>query len=108
MRHRVLHSFVRCIASRALLVLIGVFLSVVHTAAELPAHASLKRNQGHRQQLQQWDQNASASAASLVKTNAGTWHTAQLSVARCVLSATSLPSQGLALFAGGSSAFLWK
>ncbi len=33
--------------------------------------------------------------------NAGTWHTAQLSVARSDLCATSLPSQGLALFAGG-------
>jgi hypothetical protein len=36
--------------------------------------------------------------------NAGTWHTAQLSVARYRLSATSLPSQGLALFAGGQGA----
>jgi hypothetical protein len=34
----------------------------------------------------------------------GTWHTAQLSVARYWLSATSLPSQGLALFAGGQGA----
>jgi hypothetical protein len=34
--------------------------------------------------------------------NAGTWHTAQLSVARYGLSATSLPSQALALFAGGA------
>ena len=33
--------------------------------------------------------------------NAGTWRTAQLSVKRRDLSATSLPSQGLALFAGG-------
>jgi serine/threonine protein kinase len=33
--------------------------------------------------------------------NAGTWRTAQLSVARSDLTATSLPSQGLALFAGG-------
>jgi hypothetical protein len=32
---------------------------------------------------------------------AGTWRTAQLSVARCYLGATSLPFQGLALFAGG-------
>ena len=38
--------------------------------------------------------------------NKGTWHTAQLSSGRCDLSATSLPSQGLALFAGGSSAFV--
>ena len=108
MRHHVSHSSVRRVASPALLVLTAVFLSAVHTAAALPAHASLKRSQGHRQQLQQWDQHATASAASLVNTNAGTWHTAQLSVARCVLSATSLQSQGLALFAGGQSAFLLK
>ncbi len=38
----------------------------------------------------------------------GTWSTAKLSVARCFLSATSLPSQGLALFAGGTSALLRK
>ncbi len=40
--------------------------------------------------------------------NARTWHTAQLSVARFTLSATSLPSQGLALFAGGGGALMWK
>ena len=45
--------------------------------------------------------------------NAGIWHTAQLSVARGYVvhddfSATSLPSQGLALFAGGRSALLMK
>ncbi len=45
--------------------------------------------------------------------HAGTWHTAQLSVARGYVvhddfSATSLPSQGLALFAGGRSALLMK
>ena len=106
MRNRVLHSFVRCVAPLSLLVLSGMFLNVVRTAAALPAHASLKRNQVQRQQLQQWDQNATASAAYLVKTSAGTWHTAQLSVARSVLSATSLPSQGLALFAGGASALM--
>ncbi len=38
--------------------------------------------------------------------NDGTWHTAQLSVARYYLSATSLPSQGLALFAGGCGAIV--
>ncbi len=112
MRHRVSHSLVRRVASLALLVLTAVFLSVAHTAAALPAHASLKRNQGRqtvtRQQLQQWNQNAKASADSLVTTNAGIWHTAKLSVARYALSATSLPSQGLALFAGGKGALLWK
>ncbi len=35
-----------------------------------------------------------------------TWHTAQLSVARGGFVATSLPSQGLALFAGGGGALL--
>jgi hypothetical protein len=33
--------------------------------------------------------------------NTWTWTTAQLSVARAFLSATSLPSKGLAIFAGG-------
>ena len=31
----------------------------------------------------------------------GRWSTAVLSVGRCCLSATSLPNQGLAIFAGG-------
>ena len=34
----------------------------------------------------------------------GTWTTATLSVARYYLAATSLPNDGLAIFAGGSSA----
>ena len=38
--------------------------------------------------------------------NAGKWHTAQLSVAREGLSATSMPSQGLAMFAGGDGALV--
>ena len=49
-----------------------------------------------------------ADVVDIFDANAGTWHTAQLSVARYYLSATSLPSQGLALFAGGLSAFLLK
>jgi hypothetical protein len=40
--------------------------------------------------------------------NVDQWRTAKLSVARCCLSATSLPSQGLALFAGGYGALLLK
>jgi hypothetical protein len=44
-----------------------------------------------------------AAAASLVMEVAGAWSTAKLSVAREQLSATSLPSQGLALFAGGGA-----
>ena len=39
---------------------------------------------------------------------AGSWSTAKLSVARWDLSATSLPFQGLALFAGGAGALLRK
>ena len=39
---------------------------------------------------------------------AGSWSTAKLSVARYGLSATSLPFQGLALFAGGLGALLRK
>ncbi len=39
---------------------------------------------------------------------AGTWSTAKLSLARRDLSATSLPSQGLALFAGGAGALVLK
>jgi hypothetical protein len=34
--------------------------------------------------------------------NSGSWSTAALSVARYALAATSLPNQGLAIFAGGS------
>ena len=49
-----------------------------------------------------------AAAASLVMEVAGAWSTAKLSVARFELSATSLPSQGLALFAGGGGALLRK
>jgi hypothetical protein len=33
--------------------------------------------------------------------SSGRWSTAVLSVGRCCLSATSLPNQGLAIFAGG-------
>ena len=39
---------------------------------------------------------------------AGSWSTAKLSVGRYRLSATSLPFQGLALFAGGAGALLRK
>jgi hypothetical protein len=37
-------------------------------------------------------------------TPVGTWTTASLSVARCCLAATSLPNDGLAIFAGGYGA----
>ena len=49
-----------------------------------------------------------SAVVDIFDSNAGTWHTAQLSVARSQLSATSLPSQGLALFAGGLCTLLWK
>ncbi len=51
---------------------------------------------------------AISAVVDIFDANAGTWHTAQLSVARYTLSATSLPSQGLALFAGGVGALLRK
>ncbi len=38
--------------------------------------------------------------------NEFSWHTSQLSLSRSYLSATSLPSQGLAFFAGGRSALI--
>ena len=37
-------------------------------------------------------------------TTSGIWTTAALSVARCLLAATSLPNDGLAIFAGGYGA----
>jgi hypothetical protein len=40
-------------------------------------------------------------AVDIFDGNTRMWSTARLSVARCFLAATSLPSQGLALFAGG-------
>ena len=40
--------------------------------------------------------------------NTGAWSTAKLIVGRGGFSATSLPSQGLALFAGGGGALLRK
>ena len=40
--------------------------------------------------------------------NTSAWSTAKLSIARSYLSATSLPFQGLALFAGGLGALLRK
>ncbi len=116
-------SVLRCDASVALALVTGAFLSVLQMSAALNAplqlHAllagtSLQSTHAHLKQLQQWNQNGAASAASPlgslspVKGNAGTWHTAQLSVARSGLSATSLPSQGLAVFAGGYGALLRK
>jgi hypothetical protein len=47
---------------------------------------------------------SSTDAVDIFDGKAGTWSTAKLSVARDQFSATSLPSQGLALFAGGLGA----
>ena len=42
-----------------------------------------------------------SNAVDIFDLTSGRWTTAALSVARCNLSATSLPEQGLAIFAGG-------
>ncbi len=49
--------------------------------------------------------NGGSNVADIFDGNVGQWRTAKLSVARWDLSATSLPSQGLALFAGGGCAY---
>jgi hypothetical protein len=43
----------------------------------------------------------SSKAVDIFDATSGRWTTAALSVAREVLAATSLPEQGLAIFAGG-------
>jgi hypothetical protein len=43
-----------------------------------------------------------SNAVDIFNATSGTWTTAALSVARFGLAATSLPNQGLALFAGGN------
>jgi hypothetical protein len=43
-----------------------------------------------------------SSAVDIFDANSGKWTTAALSVAQGFLAATSLPNQGLAIFAGGS------
>ena len=45
----------------------------------------------------------SSNAADIFNTTSGVWTTAALSVARWYLAATSLPSRGLAIFAGGQA-----
>ena len=42
-----------------------------------------------------------SSAVDIFDASSGKWTTAALSVARYALAATSLPNQGLAIFAGG-------
>ena len=63
-----------------------------------PADASLQLTLAHLKK--------SGIAAPIVKGNDGYWSTAQLSTTRGGVGATSLPSQGLALFAGGGGALL--
>ena len=46
-------------------------------------------------------------AAEINSAASGTWSTASLSVARSTFAATSLPGQGLALFAGGQGALFY-
>jgi hypothetical protein len=40
-------------------------------------------------------------AVDIFNASSGLWSTAELKVARAFIAATSLPSQGLAIFAGG-------
>ncbi len=44
-----------------------------------------------------------SNAVDIFNVTSGAWSTANLSVARYVLAATSLPNAGVAIFAGGSS-----
>jgi hypothetical protein len=48
------------------------------------------------------DGSSASNTVDIFDAISGSWSTAQLSVARYVLAATSLPNQGLAIFAGGS------
>ena len=49
----------------------------------------------------------SSNAVDIFNVTSGAWSTAALSVARSSLAATSLPSQGLAIFAGGYDGVLF-
>jgi hypothetical protein len=44
-----------------------------------------------------------SNAVDIFDATSGRWTTAALSVARAILAATSLPVQGLAIFAGGGT-----
>jgi hypothetical protein len=48
------------------------------------------------------DSGSMSNAVDIFDATSGSWSTAQLSVARRFLVATSLPNQGLAIFAGGT------
>ncbi len=50
------------------------------------------------------DTSAAVNAVDIFNATSGVWTTAALSVPRAVFAATSLPNEGLAIFAGGYSA----
>ena len=107
-------TMARFIAAILLIAAIAAFLSTFRAAAvspapfwplAIPANHSFQRVRSRFNQPRQSAESDTSTTASLLKGNAtGYWHTAQLSVARDNLAATSLPSQGLALFAGGYGA----
>ena len=103
----------RSIAAFASVAVTVAFLAIIHVAAALPAplqwHA-VPAGGFHQptlfsrlNQLQPLAERAISTGAPIVKSNYGAWTTAELSVSRDDLVATSLPSHGLALFAGGST-----
>ncbi len=51
------------------------------------------------------DSDGSSNVVDIFDGSSGRWSTAVLSVARYYLAATSLPNQGLAIFAGGQTRF---
>jgi hypothetical protein len=97
----------------SLIMAVAALMDVVLMVAALPAlmhpHAmsegtAVERAQSYRKESHPLNEFVEfESAASLVKGTIKAWHTAQLSDARQGLVAVSLPSQGLALFAGGLS-----
>jgi hypothetical protein len=99
------------VAALVLIVATAAFMSSFRAAAvspallqsqAIPAYNSLQRTLSRFKQLQRSaDSDTSNSAFFMIGNETVYWHTAQLSVARDNLAATSLPYQGLALFAGG-------
>jgi hypothetical protein len=53
--------------------------------------------------LMRFADGSSSNAVDIYNAKTGGWITAALSIARSDLAATSLPDQGLAIFAGGST-----
>jgi hypothetical protein len=104
-----------CIAAFASIAVTVAFVTIIHVAAALPAplhlralhaDASLQGARAYLKKPQQPAEQSIGTAALNLYGNTGKWTYAQLSVARGDLSATSLPNQGLALFAGGDGALL--